>query len=111
MLFTAEAQTPQRSADQVKAALAKANTVRLARADYKRAIQAGQERPMDVLADPPEWAARWHVMDLLRAIPGVGPCKARKWLRHCGVADSKTIGGLTERQRRQLVVLLWEQWS
>jgi hypothetical protein len=51
---------------------------------------------------PPEWAATWKVADVLRAVPGMGPVKAARLLRRAQVAESKTLGGLSPRQRDAL---------
>jgi ribosomal protein S13 len=43
---------------------------------------------------------------MLRAVPGYGPVKANKILKQCRIAPSKTIGGLSERQRDELIAHL-----
>jgi hypothetical protein len=42
------------------------------------------------------------VRDLLLALPKIGSVKAAHILAHCGIAHSKTLAGLTERQRGEL---------
>jgi len=44
--------------------------------------------------------------DLLLAVPGLGRVKLDKWFRRNDISPSKTIGGLSPRQRGRLVVLL-----
>ncbi|MFP5378921.1 MAG: hypothetical protein ACLGHP_04105 [Vicinamibacteria bacterium] len=46
------------------------------------------------------------VADLLLAVPKYGPVKVNKLLGRCQIAPTKTIGGLSRRQREQLVALL-----
>jgi hypothetical protein len=46
------------------------------------------------------------VLDLLVAVPEVGPVKAARLLNKARVGQTKTIGGLTIRQRAQLIELL-----
>jgi hypothetical protein len=41
--------------------------------------------------------------DLLLVVPKIGSVKAARILAHCGIADSKTLAGLTERQRGELI--------
>jgi hypothetical protein len=43
---------------------------------------------------------------MLLAVPKVGRVKATKILHGCRVSSSKTLGGLSERQRAELVVRL-----
>jgi len=47
-----------------------------------------------------------RLRDLLIAVPKIGPVKAARILAHCRIAHSKTLGGLTDRQRRELISLL-----
>jgi hypothetical protein len=44
-----------------------------------------------------------RVRDLLLALPWIGPVKAGRMLAQCGIAHSKTLGGLTDRQRAELI--------
>ncbi len=46
-----------------------------------------------------------RVRDVLLALPRIGPVKAGRILAHCGIAHSKTLGGLTDRQRVELIDL------
>ena len=43
---------------------------------------------------------------MLLAVPKYGRVKANKMLQTCRISPSKTIGGLSERQRTELVWLL-----
>jgi hypothetical protein len=60
----------------------------------------------DVLADPPEFVGTAKVFDMLLAVPKFGRVKAAKFLNQCRISQSKTVGGLSERQRAELVGLL-----
>jgi hypothetical protein len=40
---------------------------------------------------------------LLVVLPKIGSVKAGRILADCGIAPSKTLGGLTERQRTELM--------
>jgi hypothetical protein len=46
------------------------------------------------------------VFDMLLAVPKYGRVKVNKILVLCRISPSKTIGGLSERQRSELVSLL-----
>jgi hypothetical protein len=96
------------------AALAKADRVRLARAQLKRDLKARRVSICDVLADPPEWVETMPVLQLLLAVPKVGRVKATAMLRGGGISATKTVGGvsmrtvggMSERQRLELLVAL-----
>jgi len=45
------------------------------------------------------------VYDMLLAVPRLGRVRASKLLAQCRISQSKTIGGLSERQRGELVDL------
>lgn len=97
---------PERSLDQRLAALDRANEIRMARAQLKRDVKAGRRSVRDVLLDPPDWAATMHVLDLLLAAPKVGRVKANKVLQLSRVSPSKTLGGMTTRQRVGVAAML-----
>jgi hypothetical protein len=44
-----------------------------------------------------------RVRDVLLALPKIGSVKAGRILADCGIAHSKTLAGLTERQRTELL--------
>ena len=58
-----------------------------------------------ILACPPACARTAKVRDLLLALPQIGSVKAGRILARCGIADSKTLAGLSERQRAELLNL------
>jgi hypothetical protein len=72
----------------------------------KRQIKCGEVEARAVLVSPPEHAESMKVFDLLLAMPKIGRVKANKLLGHCRVSPSKTVGGLSERQRLELVGLM-----
>ena len=43
--------------------------------------------------------------DVLLAVPKIGSVRAGRILAQCGIAHSKTLGGLTDRQRGELINL------
>jgi len=102
---SAGAGVPGRSREQRLRALAQANEVRTARAELKKGLASGQIELVEVLADPPPWARTARVRDLLLVLPRIGSVRAGRILSHCGIAHSKTLGGLTDRQRGELINL------
>ena len=46
------------------------------------------------------------VADLFLALPEYGPVKVNKLLARCRIAPTKTIAGLSQRQRDELAALL-----
>jgi hypothetical protein len=96
---------PGRTLDQRMRALRHANEVRIGRARLKRELASGMMRIDEIIARPPEFANTAKVYDLLLALPKVGPAKAARWLSQCRIAPSKTVAGLTERQRHELIGL------
>lgn len=102
----ATAAAPPRSLVQRMAALDRANEIRSYRADLKVRIKAGEQPVRAVLLKPVDELASMKVFDVLLAIPSVGRVKANKILSRSRCSPSKTIGGLSERQRGELVALL-----
>jgi S13-like H2TH domain len=97
---------PERSLNQRMEALQRANDVRSARAKLKRDLKAGRQPISELLLDPPEYLETAKVFDLLLAVPKYGRVKVNKILTTCRISPSKTIGGMSERQRGELVTLL-----
>jgi hypothetical protein len=100
------AAAPERSLNQRMDALQRANHIRTQRAALKRDMKAGRVSIVALLVDPPEYLETAKVLDMLLAVPKVGRVKANKVLQQCRVSPSKTIGGLSERQRAELVELM-----
>jgi hypothetical protein len=101
----AEARVPGRSREQRLRALQQANEIRSARAKLKRDLGSGKLDLAGIVAHPPDWVMTARVRDVLLALPRIGPVKAGRILAHCGIAHSKTLGGLTDRQRVELIDL------
>jgi hypothetical protein len=99
------AQAPVRSLDQRMEALKRANDIRVRRAKLKKDLKDGRVQIEDVLLDPPEWVETAKVFDMLMAVPKLGRVKAARLLNSCRISQSKTVGGLSERQRAELVSL------
>ena len=97
---------PERSLTQRMDALKRANEIRTRRARLKRDLKAGRAQIHGLLLDPPEYLLTAKVFDLLLAVPKYGRVKVNRILTHCRISPSKTIGGLSQRQRTELVQLL-----
>jgi hypothetical protein len=102
----AQAAAPERSLQQRMDALSRANQIRTRRAQLKRDLKAGRQSIHDLLLEPPEYIETAKVFDMLLAVPKYGRVKVNKVLQQCRISPSKTIGGLSERQRTELVGLL-----
>ena len=105
MVVKTQAQAPARSLDQRMDALRRANNVRVQRAQLKRGLKSGTVRIEDVLRQPPEYVSTAKVFDILMSVPKFGRVKAARFLQQCRISQSKTVGGLSERQRAELVAL------
>jgi hypothetical protein len=84
-------------------ALRRANDIRSKRAQLKRDLKAGKTKIQTLLLDPPGYVETAKVFDMLLAVPKYGRVKANRILNQCRISPSKTIGGLSERQRAELV--------
>ena len=99
----ANASVPGRSREQRLRALRLANEIRSARAKLKKDLASGRIELAQILAQPPECVRTARVRDVLLVLPKIGSVKAGRILADCGIAHSKTLGGLTERQRAELL--------
>jgi hypothetical protein len=105
-LTKVQSQTPERSLDQRMEALRRANDIRSQRAKLKRDLKSGHITIQRIIASPPDYVLTAKVFDMLMAVPKYGKVKATKFLNHCRISQGKTMGGLSERQRNELLELL-----
>ena len=101
-----QVQAPMRSLDQRMDALRRANEIRVRRAQLKKDLKNGRARIEDILRNPPGYVETAKVFDMLMAVPKFGRVKAARFLNQCRISQSKTVGGLSDRQRAELVGLL-----
>lgn len=87
-------------------ALTRANEVRLARAELKRRVACGEISVGEVILESPWEAGSMTVADLLMSQRRWGITRCRKVLAQIPVSETKTVGSLTDRQRRALAILL-----
>lgn len=99
-------QAPERSLDQRMDALRRANEIRSRRAQLKKDLKGGRTSIGSVISDPPEYVLTAKVFDMLIAVPKYGKVKATRFLNTCRISQGKTIGGLSDRQRSELLELL-----
>jgi hypothetical protein len=83
-------------------ALARANRVRLARAELKRAIARGDVEVVEVVRDCPWEAESMTLAELLTSQRRWGRTRARKFLFSLALSENKRLGTLTHRQRLML---------
>jgi hypothetical protein len=100
-----QAQAPLRSLDQRMEALKRANDIRVRRAQLKKDLKSGAVNIEEVLKNPPEYVSTAKVFDMLMAVPKFGRVKAGRFLNTCRISQSKTVGGLSDRQRTELIGL------
>jgi hypothetical protein len=93
-------------APQYMRALERANQVRLARAELKRRVAIDQIDAADVILACPWEAQSMAIADLLMSQRRWGQTRCRKFLAQIPMSEKKTIGTMTERQRRTLATLL-----
>jgi hypothetical protein len=87
-------------------ALARANRVRLARAELKRSIGRGEVAVCDVIRDCPWETESMTLSELLTSQRRWGRTRARKLLQALALSENKRLGTLTPRQRALLASAL-----
>lgn len=98
--MTIPVRTPEQRQDALDRALAVRRERAGLRAELKSGARSGAMLIRDSAAD-----RTWHsvrVSWLLQSLPGVGPARASAMLEDCGIADSRRLGGLSDRQRAEL---------
>jgi len=87
-------------------ALARANRVRLARAELKRQVAEGETTVAEVVLECPWEAESMPVADLLMSQHRWGQTRCRRFLSAIPMSETRTVGSLTERQRNALATQL-----
>src|ERR687889_15020 len=87
-------------------ALAQANRVRLARAELKRQVTEGEASVAEVVLKCPWEAESMTIADLLMSQHRWGRSRCRRFLLSIPMTETKTIGSMTERQRKELAARL-----
>jgi len=107
-MATTRRETPPRSTVQRMDALQRANQVRAKRAKLKKDLKRRRESVDGYILAPPDYVKTMKIIDLVMAAPKIGRVKAYKVLQKTRISPSKTIAGLTDRQRSEIVTLLRE---
>jgi hypothetical protein len=87
-------------------ALARANEVRLARAELKRKVADEETDAASVILECPWEAHSMAVADLLTSQRRWGQTRCRRFLSQIPMSEKKTVGSMTERQRQTLAAML-----
>lgn len=87
-------------------ALARANRVRLARAELKRSITRGEVEVSEVVNDCSWETESMTLAELLTSQRRWGRTRARKFLVGLALSENKRLGTLTSRQRAMLATEL-----
>ncbi len=96
---------PKLTDEQRTAALAKAAIARRVRAEVKARLKMGTVTLPELLeqADNDPILAKIKVLAVLESLPGVGKVSARRTMDDIGIADSRRLAGLGDRQRAELL--------
>ena len=87
-------------------ALEQANRVRLARAELKRLVAEGDASVAEVVLECPWEAESMTIADLLMSQHRWGRSRCRRFLLSIPMTETKTIGSMTVRQRKELAARL-----
>lgn len=87
-------------------ALQRANRVRLARAELKRAIARGEIPVTEVIQEVPWEAESMTMGELLTSQRRWGRTRARRLLQQVSLSENKAVGAMTHRQRQLLAEIL-----
>jgi hypothetical protein len=80
-----------------------ANRVRRARSELKTRIAEGQVSAAEVILACPSEITSMPIAQLLASQRGWGEVRSRTFLAQVAVREDKSLGSLTERQRRAVV--------
>jgi hypothetical protein len=94
------------AAPQYLRALERANEVRLARAELKRNVATDEIDVAEVILDCPWEAHSMAVAELLMSQHRWGQTRCHKFLAQIPMSEKKTVGSMTDRQRRALATML-----
>ena len=96
---------PVRTEEQRASALLRAMEVRRERASLRQELKSGRTSGAEVIRSA-QLAVQWQrirVRWLLESLPGIGPARADSIMRRHAIAETRRLGGLTDRQRDELI--------
>lgn len=85
------------------AASQKAIETRRARMRLKREMKEGNLSVAAAIELPV--MRRMKVFEFIRAIPGIGPKRAKEFMLSNSIADNRRVGGLSKHRREQVIAL------
>ena len=96
---------PKLTDEQRAAALKKAAIARRVRAEVKARLKMGSGTLPELFEQAAEEPiiAKIKVLAVLESLPGVGKVSARRTMEEIGIAESRRIAGLGDRQRAELL--------
>lgn len=94
---------PQLTPEQRFAASQKASETRKTRMRLKREMKEGSLSVASAIELPV--MQRMKVFEFIRAIPGIGPRRAKEFMLANSIADNRRVGGLSEHRRAQVIAL------
>jgi len=93
---------PSLSNEQRVAALELAGAARKERAEFKRKLASGELKAVEgfdaVVGGDSKTLRKLRVNDFLKALPGIGKSKAAAIMEESGIAPSRRLSGLGQRQ-------------
>lgn len=95
------------SPEQRAAALKRAAEMRAARAEYLACVKSGEVTIATALAEGKDnpVVGRIKAKRLLMALPGIGPAKTQSAMTAIGIAESRRVAGIGQRQAEKLIEL------
>lgn len=101
-------QPPSLSPEQRAENLAKAARVRRERAELKDKLKMGMVTLPELLtrAETDDVVAKMKLVSVLESLPGVGKVKARRIMDEIGIADTRRLKGLGNKQTAALLALV-----
>ncbi len=96
---------PKLTDEQRAAALEKAAQVRKTRSELKQRLKMGSISLSDIVkqAEDDEVVAKMKVLSVLESLPGIGKVSARRTMEDLGIAESRRLSGLGEKQKAALL--------
>jgi len=97
----APVRTPEQRASALEAALA----ARRFRAHLRLGLKTGEQDPISIVSSTAQDSsyANLRVRWLLESLPGIGPIRAQDLMESLGIAATRRLGGLNDRQRALLL--------
>lgn len=93
---------PVLSPEQRAAALEKGLAVRRLRAELKRDLGNGKTSLETAIESDQDFIRKTKLIDLLKALPKIGPQKAAEIMAELKIAPNRRVGGLTAGQKQRL---------